>query len=281
MAITTDGGLGYVTLHDTRAVTVLDLLSGSTVATIPVPAPPRAVALDHAGTRAYVSCWDDSSTGGWVVAIDMQTHAPTAAIPVDGQPADLALAPDQRTLWVPRQRAGSIDLVSTDSGTVVRSVPVAPDPVDVTFAAGRAYVASGEAGVVTLLDAGSATVLATVPVGRDPRSVAPSPDGSRVAVANHGDSSVSVIDTASDRVAARTPVDGGAEDIAYARDGRYLYTANTDDRSVSAIDASTNQVAATVQVGGSPTSVVPAPGGRLAYVTLVDESRLLTLSIGH
>jgi YVTN family beta-propeller protein len=281
LAITTDGVFGYVANRDMHAVTVLNLLSRTTVATIPMPATPRHVALDRAGMRAFVTCWDDGGAVHQVTAIDMRTYAPTAAIPVNAQPGGLALAPDERTVWVPGRGAGSIDVVSTDSDTVLRSSPVGPDPSDVAFAVERAWLVNGSPGVVSVLDPDSATVLATVPVGRGPRSVAPSPDGSRVAVANHGDNTVSVIDTSTNSVVATVPVGHGPHDVTYAPDGRYLYTANADDGSISAINASTNQVSATVQVGGSPTSVATAPGGRLAYVSLVDESRLVTLSIGH
>jgi serine/threonine-protein kinase len=281
LAITGDGRFGYVANRDTRTLTVLDLVSGATVATIPMPAPPRFVVLDRAGTRAWVRCWDEGGDSHHVVAVDMRTHAPVATIPVGVQPAALALAPDQRTLWVPDRGTGSIDLVSTDSDTVFRSLPVAHDPYDVVFAAGRGWVVNDGSDVVTVLDPEIGTVLATIPVGRGPRSAASAPDGSRVAVANHEDSTVSMIDTGTNGVVATVPVGKGPQDIAYAPDGRYLYTADVDDGSISAIDAATDQVVATVRVGRSPTSVVPTPSGRLAYVTVFDEGRLVSLSTGH
>jgi YVTN family beta-propeller protein len=280
MAITPDGRRGYVTNRDPRIVTVLDLATRSTVATIPMPAPPRFVTFDRAGTRAYISCFDGAGTTNLVVEMDMQTLAATASIPVDKQPYALALAPDQRTLWVPTV-AGAIDLVNTDSNIVARSVPVAPNPHRVIFAANRAYVVNHESDLVTVLNAADATILATIPVGRSPHSIAPSPDGSRVAVVNYDGNTVSVIDTKTNQVTATIPVGQGPQNVAYAPDGRHLYTANVDDGSVSVIDAATNRVTASVPVGGSPTSIAPAPDGRLAYATLLDESRLATVSIGQ
>jgi YVTN family beta-propeller protein len=280
MAITPDGRRGYVTNRDPRIVTVLDLATLSTVATIRMAAPPRFVTFDRAGTRAYISCFDDVGTTNLVVEMDMQTLAATASIRVDEQPYALALAPDQRTLWVPTV-AGAIDLVNTDSNIVARNVPVAPNPHRVIFAAGRAYVVNHESNLVTVLDAADATILATIPVGRSPHSIAPSPDGSRVAVVNYDGNTVSTIDTKTNQVTATIPVGQGPQNVAYAPDGRYLYTANVNDGSVSVIDAATNRVAAAVPIGGSPTSIAPAPDGRLAYVTLLDESRLATVSIGH
>jgi YVTN family beta-propeller protein len=281
MAITPDGRYGYVTNRGPRAVTVIDLASRSPVGTIPMPAPPRFVAFDEAGTRAYVSCYDDAGTVAQVVAVDVQTLAATAAIPVDKQPYALALAPDQRTLWVPSHGTGSIDLVDTESNTVTRRVPVPQNPHGVIFAGQRAYVVNHESNLLTVLDAGSAAIVTTIPTDRSPHAAAASPDGSRVAVANYEGNTVSMVDTATNQVAATVAVGQGPQSVAYAPDGRYLYTANVNEGSVSVIEAATNQVTATVPVGTDPTSVTPAPDGRLAYVTLLDESRLVTLSIAR
>ena len=281
MAITPDGRFGYVTNRDPRVLTVLDLGTRATVAAISMPAPPRFVAFDRAGARAFISCYDDAGAVNQVVAVDVQARAVTAAIPVDKQPYALAVAPDQRTLWVPSHVAGSIDLVNTDTDAVTRSVPVAPNPHWVVFAEARAYVVNHESNLVTVLNAADARLLATVPVGRSPHSMAPSPDGSRVAVVNYQGNTVSMIDTKTNQVTATVSVGRGPQHVAYAPDGRYIYTANVDDGSVSVIEAATDQVTATVPVGGSPTSIAPAPDGRLAYVTLLDESRISILSIGE
>ena len=280
MAITPDGRFGYVTNRDPRVLTVVDLGTRATVAAISMPAAPRFVAFDRAGARAYISCYDEAGTVNQVVAVDVQARTVAAAIPVDKQPYALAVAPDQRTLWVPSHVAGSIDLVNTATDAVTRSVPVAPNPHGVVFAAARAYVVNHESNLVTVLDATDARLLATIPVGRSPHSLAPSPDGSRVAVVNYEGNTVSMIDTKTNQVTATVPVGRGPQHVAYAPDGRYIYTANVEDGSVSVIDAATGQITATAPVGGSPTSIAPAPDGRLAYVTLLDESRISILSIG-
>jgi serine/threonine-protein kinase len=281
MAITPDGRFGYITNRDTRTLTVLDLDARATVSTVPMPAPPRFVAFDRAGAHAYISCYDDSGTVNQVVLVNTQTSTVTASIPVDKQPYLLAVAPDQRTLWVPSHSAGSIELVDTDSNNVSRRVPVAPNPHGVIFAGARAYVVNHESNLVTVLNATDARLLATISVGRSPHSGALSPEGSHLAVANHDSNNVSIINTKNNQVVATVPVGRGPQHVAYAPDGLYLYTANVNDGSVTTIDASTNQVVATVQVGGSPTSLAPAPNGRLAYVTLFDESRLSILAIGQ
>ena len=280
MAITPDGRLGYITNRDLRTVTVMDLLSRGTVATIPMPATPRHLVLDRAGARAYVSCDDDGGTHQLAV-VDMQTQAVTTVVPVARGPSELALTPDERTLWVSGHGAGMVELVDTASDTVVRTVPVPANPRGVVLTAERAYVVSRGSNLVTVLDPADATVLSTIPVGESPTSLGLSPDGSRLAVVNEGDNTVSMIDTATARVAATVTVGRGPQDVAFAPDGQYLYTADMVDGTVSAIDAVTDAITATVQVGGAPTSVAPGPHGRLAYVTLLDESRLATLSIGH
>jgi serine/threonine-protein kinase len=281
MRISPDGRVGYITNRSSRALTVLELGTRAPVATIPMPASPRFIAFGRTGTRAYVSCYDGTGARSQVTVVNTQTYTVTAAIPVDEQPYALAVAPDQRELWVPSHSAGSIDLVNVDAETVTRSVSVAPNPHGVVFAADRAYVVNHESDLVTVLDPTDAALLATVPVGRSPHSIALSPDGSRVAVANRDGDTVSMINTTSNQVSATIPVGQGPQNVAYAPDGRHLYTANVNDGTVSTIDANTNQVTSNTSVGSSPTSVAPAPDGRLAYVTLLDEARVAVLSTGH
>ena len=252
MRISPDGRVGYITNRSTRALTVLELGTRTSVATIPMPASPRFIAFGRNGTRAYVSCYDGTGARSQVAVVNTQTYTVTAVIPVDEQPYALAVAPDRRELWVPSHSAGSIDLVNLDTETVTRSVSVAPNPHGVVFAADRAYVVNHESNLVTVLDATDAALLATVPVGRSPHSMALSPDGSRVAVANHDGDTVSVIDTTSNQVSATIPVGQGPQNVAYAPDGRHLYIANVNEGTVSTIDANTNQVTSTYVRGLFP-----------------------------
>ena len=112
----------------------------------------------------------------------------------------------------------------------------------------------------------SLSVVTTVGVGSTPWGVAVSPDGSRVYVANYGDSSVSVINTATNTVVTTVSVGSYPWDLAMSPDGSRVYVVNYYADSVSVIATATNAVVATVGVGSYPQAVAVSPDGSRVYV---------------
>lgn len=278
LAVAPGGRLGYLVNRDPRQISVVDLVAGRVVGAIPITAaPPRFVALSADGSRLYVTCYDEQDTVSVVSVVDTWANAVIATVPVGARPYALAIAPDQRTVWVPSHDTASIDVVDTATNTVVRRVPVASNPHWVAFRRDRAYVANHESDLVSVLDPATFAILATVPVGVSPHSVAVSPDGTRVSVANYDGDSVSVIDTATNQVVATVPVGRKPQAVAYTPDGRHLYTADVDGGTVSVVDTTSNLVTATVGVGSSPTAVIMNPRDGRALVPLLDESRVAVL----
>ena len=277
IAVDPTGQFGYVTNRGPRVLSVLNLANGRTVAEIPMPATPRFVAVSADGTRGFVSCYKNDDSNSKVAFVDLRTNTPTGEVDVDLQPWAVALAPDQRTLWVPSHSTGKIDVVDTVTATVTRRVPVAPNPHWVTFAGPRAYVINHESNLVTVMDTATATPGRTIPVGRSPHAAALSPDGRRLAVSNFEGNDVMMIDTGTDRVTATIPVGAGPQHVMWAPDGRHLYTADVNANTVSVVDTVTNRSTAAIAVGPSSTSVALYDNGATALVTLLDGAKLAVL----
>ncbi|MEJ2869500.1 protein kinase [Actinomycetospora sp. OC33-EN08] len=270
LALSPDGRQGWVTNREARVVSVVDLDRQAIVGAVPMPvATPRFVAFSRDGARAYVSCYDER--GDVVEVVDTRTLAILATIPVDREPYALAVAPDQRTLWVPSHETGSLDVVDLATNAVVRRVPVAPNPHWVAFGAAGTYIANHESNLVTVLGP-DGSPRTTVPVGRSPHALAVSPDGQRVAVANYDGDTVDLIGTGTDRVEASVPVGRGPQHVSWSADGEHLYTADVDGGTVTTVDARSNAVTATVPVCSSPTSVTVH--GPDLLVTCLDEAKL-------
>jgi YVTN family beta-propeller protein len=127
-------------------------------------------------------------------------------------------------------------------------------------------------GMITVMVGGSAhsattpTVTATVSVGSGPRSVAITPDGTRVYTTNQISDTVSVIDTATNTLSATVPVGDSPNGVAITPDGTSAYVTNYVAGTVSVIDTATNSVTATVTVSSYPQAVAITPDGRKAYV---------------
>jgi YVTN family beta-propeller protein len=104
--------------------------------------------------------------------------------------------------------------------------------------------------------------------------LAVTPNGSKVYVANKGDSTVSVIHTATNNVVGSPiPVGGNPFGVAVTPDNKKVYVTNSvGDGTVSVIDTATNTVVATIPVGPAPRGLAVTPDGRKVYVASVVDS---------
>lgn len=135
-----------------------------------------------------------------------------------------------------------------------------------------AYVSDAGAESVSVIDTSSNTVVDTAAVGITPQTVASTPTGNQVYVANSLEGTVSVLDTATDTTAATlsVPFPSG---IAFAPDGSLAYISaqitSEVGPAVKVIDTATHGSVAAVPVGVCPNDVAIAPDGSRVYVVNV------------
>lgn len=158
-----------------------------------------------------------------------------------------------------------------------------PTAVAVTPDGRKAYIANfgpvssapaAERQTVTVVDVLSGQPLREITVGLQPVSVAVSPDGASVWVANSGSpadsGSISIIDTDTDAVVGEiTEGLRNPAGIAFAPDGTQTYVSNQAAGTLSVIDTAARVNVASVDLGpaGSyPTGVAVTPDGGRVYV---------------
>jgi len=141
------------------------------------PVTPMRVSAD--GTRLFVA----DRIGGRVSVFDLRDPSQPfliAEIPVGLEP--VSVNPRTRDeVWVVNLLSDSVDVVSVPERRVVATIRVVDEPSDVVFAGGKAFVSAATTDEVEVFDATTRAPLGTVALfGKDPRSLAVSPDGSRV-----------------------------------------------------------------------------------------------------
>jgi YVTN family beta-propeller protein len=244
------------------AAVVLSVRAGGGNASRPQPAlsgnrAPYEIVFAPDGKRAYVSEWSEAS----VAVIDPAAGRVLRRLPTGGrEPTGLALTPDGRTLLVTNSGDGSVGFVSAaekEAGSKSRvSLPGMPFDVVLSRDGASAFVALTQLDQVAVVDVATREVVARVPVGRRPRSLALSPDGSRVLCANMV-GSLSVIDVAGRREVARGPVPAvNLRGVAVSRDGRRAYVtgqrAQNERPTETAVGIWSNQVFGMNVDGGRP-----------------------------
>jgi len=198
------------------------------VSTITVANVPQKVAINPAGTFAYVT----HSGHGTVSKIDLATGTVAAIITVLTGPMTVAINP-----------AGTYAYVVNSGSGVVSKIDLATD-------------------TVTTITGPTFTV-----IGRSPQSVAINPAGTYAYVTNSGSNTVSKIDLSTDTVATTITVGSGPWAIAINPAGTYAYTTNSASNTVSKINLATASVAATITGLFFPAGVAINPAGTFAYVT--------------
>ena len=175
-----------------------------------------------------------------LVVFDTGLDREVARIALGGDPLSVALAPDERFLYVANNGADA------------------------------------DGGENKLMAINTAThEVSVIRVGQEPLDLAMSRNGSRVYVSNAAEQTVSVVNVGSLREARRisTPIAGEGNDargpfgIAVGPEEKWLYAADIDGDQVMVVDIEAGQVTQRIDVPVSPRSLLLTPSGDRLYVS--------------
>jgi YVTN family beta-propeller protein len=231
-----------------------------------------------APARIYVTNQLDNTAS----VIDGATHKIVATVRVGVSPAQMAVSPDGKSVYVANTGSDTVSVLDTDTDTVARTIALPPRsrPVDVALNRdGRyLYTADGGSNHVSVLDTQASRVVASVRVGTQPLSVAVAPDDRTVYAANSGSDDVSAIDARTNRVVRAIPTGRFPSSVTVTPDGASLYVTN-ELSGVTVINAGNGKVAARLREP-SPFSVAISGNGDRAYITGLGPGRLTAIDTG-
>jgi YVTN family beta-propeller protein len=132
-----------------------------------------------------------------------------------------------------------------------------------------AYTGNYDDDTVSVIDTNTNQVVgAPIAVGDGPYSLAATPNGKTVYVANENGEDLTAIDTQSNQVTGSIPLGTQSAVIAISPDGLTAYVTSQTENSVWVVDLQNNQVVgAPIPVGEEPWGVAFTPDGKFAYVT--------------
>ena len=134
IAITPGGTRAYVPNQNSSNVSMIDLATNTTTATIPLPVEPSAIAITPDGSRAYVTTGNND-----VRVIDLTTNTVSGApIPVGNGADAVGITPDGARVYVANRLVDNLSVINTATNSVIGgTVPVGDDPQDIAIVPGQ------------------------------------------------------------------------------------------------------------------------------------------------
>jgi YVTN family beta-propeller protein len=283
-----------------NTLTVLDLASGRTVATLPTGLAPHEVAVSHNGKWAVVSNYGPAKQpGNSLTVVDLTTRVPTVVRTIDlgeyHRPHGSVFLPGDTALLVTSEVSQAVLVVNIAHGTVSAKIPTtqhASHMVVLTADGQHAFTTNVADGTISELNVNAHSFVRTITVAAAPEGVAVSPSGDQVWVGSDKDKVVSIVTPASGAVADTIGGFGLPYRLAITSDGKTAIITdpvsavvrffNTATRAeLGRISFAADSLVPTAEVPGSPCpeGVTLTPDGKTAFVTLQGRNRVVAIDV--
>lgn len=175
-----DGNSLFVT-GNADSLFIVDVATREITARLAVGLDANGLALDHTGTRLFVSNQSD----GTVAQVDLTTNTVAGVIQVGGHPQELVLSPGGSLLFV-ADEAGSVQIWSLREGRKRGDIAVPGGAFAMAVSPDwrQLYISSSLGGALYMIDWKTGSTLNTVTTGGMPRRIAFTADGATAVVAN-------------------------------------------------------------------------------------------------
>ncbi|HEX3743110.1 MAG TPA: YncE family protein [Bryobacteraceae bacterium] len=118
-----------------------------------------------------------------------------------------------------------------------------------------------------------------IPVGHGSEGFDLTPDGKELWVANAQDQTISIIDVESKRVVATIPSTQAANRLKITLDGKYAFVSDMDGKDLLAIDVATRKPYGKITLPASSEGLLMAPGGQTLYTTLNTQDAVAAIDL--
>jgi len=213
-----------------------------------------------------------------VSAVDAETGAVLATIPVGHSPIRIVASHDGGKVYTSNFLSSSVSVIDTVNLVVTATIPVTqmPQESDITIDGTRLFVVHHHEQVVSVIDLATNTVIRVVPIGVPPADgktatdIAFTPDGRYALVPNYATNVIDFIDTTTYAVTA-VPTVAQPRRVAITPNGDRAFVANFLGNSVTAVDAQQLSVLGTVPAGEESRGIAVNPKGNQVAVTNVQD----------
>lgn len=286
---------------DAHTVSIVDVASARTLATVPVGEGPHEVAVSPDGRQAVVAIYGNrNSIGSSLMVFDVtRPDAPPRQVELGAgnqRPHGLAYLPDGKHLLVTCERAQRVLVVNLETLAIDSSMSTGQATthmVSLTADGTHAYTTNIAAMSVSAIDVKTRTVSAPYAIGARVEGIAVTPDGREVWVGGNDSHLVYVLDAATGRITHQLEGFGMAYRIGMTPDGRTAVISDPGSETIHIADVATHTVRKVIDVPAqspsdgsaprpaSPQGVTMSRDGRFAYVTLKAVAKVAVVDLAR
>lgn len=188
--------------------------------------------------------WIPGATGDRVTVIDRAGALVSHSIPVGDYPVSVAFSNDGSLALVSCRDSDRLDLISTDTYTVIGNLPISgtaagPGNIALDPSTGNFYLVAWYSGLLFEIAPDASAVLRQASLGQSLWQLVVDPAGTELYITDRGNDCVRVIDRATLTETATVPVGDDPWGIDITEDGARLVTCCEDDHTVQIIDTAT------------------------------------------
>jgi YVTN family beta-propeller protein len=249
----TNFGSDNVSVIRTFRDALTDKVAFEKVRDIRVGRNPYGIAVDPAGTFAYVTNFFD----GTVSKIDLGANTVAATIHVGSNPMGIVVSPDGAKVYAVNNSSGTVSVISVADNTSIITVAVGVNPFGaaVNPAGTFVYVTNSGGNSLSIIKTAdnSVTTKLDFHLGT-PSGVAVNPAGTLVYITNFSSSTLSFFDTNSNTFSSSNiGVGTNPIGVSPSLDGEFIYVASSVDGTITVIDNVTNtEKPPRIKVGTAP-----------------------------
>ncbi len=239
---------------------------------IPVSKAPAQLCLDPAGTKVFVTDYQNKVITG--IDLDQQTATGAFTDPDLNQPDGCTVSPDGKKLYVADRAGNQLFIFATDTRALRKKFTVPNEPRRVIFTPdnSKVLVSSGDGNAITVIDPRNDTVVRTIKTGTDPRAMAFSPDGKLLAVSMVTSDNMEWFDASTLEYIEDWGMCTSPQVIAFHPNGRYLYVLCNPLQEVAVVNLHgegarpERRLQSTIPVGPVNAAMTINPMGDFLYV---------------
>jgi DNA-binding beta-propeller fold protein YncE len=254
--------------------TIVDVRSGTTLATLPTGNGPHEVAISKDGGRAVVTDYGGQTAGSSLTVIDVPGLRVEKRIELErySRPHGIAFLPGDSLVAVTPEDARSVIVVRLADGAIVRAVPTeagGSHMLALVASGERAYTGNISDETVSELSLTDGEHTGTFAAPTQPEAIGVMPDGSEVWVGSNDQGTVSVIDVATGNLEEVLDGFGWPYRILPTPDSRLVLIPDLRGNELRIVDQASRQALATIALpDAGPQGITLSGDGKLAFQSL-------------